>query len=328
MRRTMTLVLAFTTIPALGFAHVTVRPGQSMPGAEERYTVRVPTEGQVATTSVQFEVPAGITVTDVPPADGVQHDVKRSGDRVVTIVWTKEIPPKQVAEFTFVARNPASGEQITYTVVGTALRRQESFIDASPVDVTDALSTITFDYLDVDDNVIASPHVAANAARIRTLRASGPLAAVNVANEVERAMAPLTDREKEVLRLRYGLGTDREHTPEEIGKHLSVTRERVRQIESRALKKLHSRMTGDRPPAAPAKAVAACPEGKESPSTPSSSGSGSRMTVNGRGRLATSLIPSASRSASQTVAAVSGRISGRRRASAVPSPSTIQIAPA
>ena len=62
----------------------------------------------------------------------------------------------------------------------------------------------------------------------------------DVANEVERAMAPLTDREKEVLRLRYGLGTDREHTLEEIGKHLSVTRERVRQIESRALQKLRS----------------------------------------------------------------------------------------
>jgi RNA polymerase primary sigma factor len=60
----------------------------------------------------------------------------------------------------------------------------------------------------------------------------------DVSNEVERALAPLSDREKMVLRLRYGLGTDREHTLEEIGRHLSVTRERVRQIESRALQKL------------------------------------------------------------------------------------------
>ena len=59
-------------------------------------------------------------------------------------------------------------------------------------------------------------------------------------NELERALAPLSDREREVLRLRYGLGTDREHTLEEIGRHLSVTRERVRQIESRALQKLRS----------------------------------------------------------------------------------------
>jgi RNA polymerase primary sigma factor len=62
----------------------------------------------------------------------------------------------------------------------------------------------------------------------------------DLTNEVERAMAPLTDREKEVLRLRYGLGQDREFTLEEIGKRLSVTRERVRQIESRALQKLRT----------------------------------------------------------------------------------------
>jgi RNA polymerase primary sigma factor len=62
----------------------------------------------------------------------------------------------------------------------------------------------------------------------------------DLSNEVERALAPLSDREKEVLRLRYGLGADREYTLEEIGKRLAVTRERVRQIESRALQKLRS----------------------------------------------------------------------------------------
>ena len=62
----------------------------------------------------------------------------------------------------------------------------------------------------------------------------------DLGNEVERALAPLSDREKEVLRLRYGLGADREYTLEEIGRHLSVTRERVRQIESRALQKLRA----------------------------------------------------------------------------------------
>ncbi len=61
-----------------------------------------------------------------------------------------------------------------------------------------------------------------------------------MADEVERAMAPLTEREREVLRLRYGLGIDRELTLEEIGRRLSVTRERVRQIESRALAKLRN----------------------------------------------------------------------------------------
>jgi RNA polymerase sigma factor (sigma-70 family) len=59
-----------------------------------------------------------------------------------------------------------------------------------------------------------------------------------MANEVERAMEPLTDREREVLRLRYGLGTDREYTLEEIGRRLSLTRERVRQIEAKAIAKM------------------------------------------------------------------------------------------
>jgi RNA polymerase primary sigma factor len=58
--------------------------------------------------------------------------------------------------------------------------------------------------------------------------------------EVERAMAPLTARERKVLRLRYGLGVDRELTLGEIGQRLSVTRERVRQIEAAALAKLRA----------------------------------------------------------------------------------------
>jgi RNA polymerase primary sigma factor len=61
--------------------------------------------------------------------------------------------------------------------------------------------------------------------------------------EVERAMAPLSERERNVLRLRYGIGLDRELTLEEIGQHLSVTRERVRQIEARALAKLRAART-------------------------------------------------------------------------------------
>lgn len=61
-----------------------------------------------------------------------------------------------------------------------------------------------------------------------------------LAGEVERTMGPLNEREREVLRLRYGLGLDREFTLEEIGRRLSVTRERVRQIEAKAMAKLRA----------------------------------------------------------------------------------------
>jgi RNA polymerase primary sigma factor len=61
-----------------------------------------------------------------------------------------------------------------------------------------------------------------------------------LADEVERAMSPLTDREREVLRLRHGLGTGQELTLEEIGRRLSITRERVRQIEAKAVEKMRA----------------------------------------------------------------------------------------
>ena len=61
-----------------------------------------------------------------------------------------------------------------------------------------------------------------------------------LAEEVERAMSPLNDREREVMRLRYGLGTDRAHTLEEVGRRLAITRERVRQIEAKAVAKMRA----------------------------------------------------------------------------------------
>ena len=59
-----------------------------------------------------------------------------------------------------------------------------------------------------------------------------------LSEEVERALASLAPRDARVLRLYFGLDGDREHTLEEIGQMLGVTRERVRQLRDRALKRL------------------------------------------------------------------------------------------
>lgn len=116
MRRFSVLAASFAIVPTLAFAHVTVAPRESKPGTEQQYTVRVPTEGQVATTSVLLEVPEGVTVTDVPRPEGATHEVKKDGTRIVAITWTKEIPPKQRAEFQFNATNPAAPGQITWKI--------------------------------------------------------------------------------------------------------------------------------------------------------------------------------------------------------------------
>jgi RNA polymerase primary sigma factor len=61
-----------------------------------------------------------------------------------------------------------------------------------------------------------------------------------LADRVERALGGLDDREKEVLRLRFGLASDHEHTLAEVARRFNLSRERVRQIEARALSKLRS----------------------------------------------------------------------------------------
>jgi len=56
--------------------------------------------------------------------------------------------------------------------------------------------------------------------------------------EVEKALASLSDREAEIIRLRFGIGTGYPRTLEELGRIFNVTRERVRQIEAKAIRKL------------------------------------------------------------------------------------------
>lgn len=55
---------------------------------------------------------------------------------------------------------------------------------------------------------------------------------------IQDALAVLSERERQVLELRYGLVDGKDHTLEEVGKHFNVTRERIRQVEAKALRKL------------------------------------------------------------------------------------------
>ena len=120
------LPMMFVLTAALAQAHVTVWPQESRAGAGERYTVRVPTEGQVDTTSVELEVPPDVTVTGVLVGSGYTYETRRDGDRIVAITWKQEIKPAEVAEYVFFARNPKSGQ--------IAWKARQRFADGTSAD--------------------------------------------------------------------------------------------------------------------------------------------------------------------------------------------------
>ena len=61
---------------------------------------------------------------------------------------------------------------------------------------------------------------------------------INLREQIDDALKSLTEREAKVLKMRFGLGDGNEHTLEEVGQQFKVTRERIRQIEAKALRKL------------------------------------------------------------------------------------------
>ncbi len=76
---------------------------------------------------------------------------------------------------------------------------------------------------------------------IEDKRVASPVDAVinlNLSEQTRKALATLTPREEKVLRMRFGIGEKADHTLEEVGQDFTVTRERIRQIEAKALRKL------------------------------------------------------------------------------------------
>ena len=60
----------------------------------------------------------------------------------------------------------------------------------------------------------------------------------NLAEKTRKVLAILTPREEKILRMRFGIGEKTDHTLDEISREFDLTRERIRQIEARALQKL------------------------------------------------------------------------------------------
>jgi uncharacterized protein YcnI len=106
-------IAAMTVVSAE--AHIVITPNQSTQGATEKFTLRVPTEGTVATVAAEIDIPAGVVVETVAMPAGWKYELKRDADkRIVGIVWTMTIPPGEFAEFAFTARLPREGTQVVW----------------------------------------------------------------------------------------------------------------------------------------------------------------------------------------------------------------------
>ena len=73
---------------------------------------------------------------------------------------------------------------------------------------------------------------------VNVINPSFAMSNLNLVNQTRKVLATLTPREEKVLRMRFGIGEESHHTLEEVGQDFNVTRERIRQIEAKALRKL------------------------------------------------------------------------------------------
>jgi uncharacterized protein YcnI len=114
-----------------------VQPRESTQGATEKYTFRIPTEGKVATTAAELDVPEGVIIETMLAPAGWKYEVKRKDDRIVSVVWQADVKPGEFIEVAFIARNPRAGTQIVWTL-------RQRFADGTVTDWTKSPQGTTY----------------------------------------------------------------------------------------------------------------------------------------------------------------------------------------
>jgi len=114
-----TALMALSLVQTAGFAHVTIAPRESGTSAEQRYTVRVPTERDTPTVRIEAEFPAELFVVSIDAKDGWRIETTTGADgKLVSAVWSGgRIAPHESDAFALVARNPARSVTLVWKVV-------------------------------------------------------------------------------------------------------------------------------------------------------------------------------------------------------------------
>ena len=128
--RTSIVVLLTVSAAASLSAHIMVSPPQSKAGATQKYEMRVHNEAKVAVTSIELEIPDGVTVTTVAkPAIGL-YTTRTAADRIATVIWQIEVQPSKYLALPFTAKNPEGSVELHWNV-------REHLADGSVVDWSD-----------------------------------------------------------------------------------------------------------------------------------------------------------------------------------------------
>jgi len=128
--KTSLATLIVLTAAASLSAHVMVSPTTSKAGATQKYEVRVHNEGKVAATSIEVEIPEGLTVTDVAKSPAGTATPKKNGDRVTSITWAIDVQPNKYVALAFTAKNPSAASDLKWTL-------HEKLADGTVVDWSD-----------------------------------------------------------------------------------------------------------------------------------------------------------------------------------------------
>ena len=126
----LTFAAALGLTNATVFAHVVVAPGASVVGIQEAYGLRVHNETKVPTTSLDLEIPEGITVLEVALVKDGSFELVKAGGSVTRVIWKVAVPPGIYQEFKFTARNPDTVKEVHWNV-------KQNMSDGSVIDWSD-----------------------------------------------------------------------------------------------------------------------------------------------------------------------------------------------
>jgi uncharacterized protein YcnI len=102
----------------VALAHIRIYPTESVVGAREKYTMRVPNEKQVATVRIEGEFPKDLKIYDFEFKPGWKVDIKKDAEgNIVGATWLGTIQPYEFVEFGMLGINPKQGDMLTWKFV-------------------------------------------------------------------------------------------------------------------------------------------------------------------------------------------------------------------